>query len=315
VKLLLTGDKHIRYAAPENRIDDFFEVQLAKEREMLEIAGEHDCQAILQPGDMFDSPNPPRYAMSRYIELYHEFGTEIFTVLGQHDTSMRNLDAAVKKTASYLLQSAGVIKIIGLDGKHESLYGGAETVCLHGLSFEQEAVPVPVEGVFNILMAHASVGDKPLFPGQALEGPREYARRHPGFDLILLGDYHYPYEDKWQNTDIINCGVSIRKTVDKRELEHKPHVIVYDTDTRLYTTHYLTIKPWNEVFRIPEKAEESSRLLDFINSLKTSAGIELSFASNLRLFYASNPVRSAVKDRIAEVAEKVQMPVEELKTV
>lgn len=309
MKILLTGDKHIRYQAPENRIDDFFETQINKEREMLEIASDTGCECILQPGDFFDNPNPPRYVLSRYIELYNEFKLPIYTVMGQHDTSMRNLDQTVMRTATYLLQSAGVVKIVGLDKLPVML--DANTT-LYGISFDQEYEPKPQEEGFNILMAHASVGDKPLYPGHVLPGPRDYARKHGGFSLILLGDYHYPYEDSWQGCDIINCGVSIRKTVDKRELELKPKVIVYDTEKHSHEIHYLQIRPWGEVFQIVEKPADTNRIMEFIESLKYNSGNSMSFASNLRLFYQNNVVRPEVKDIIAQAMEQVQMPREEL---
>jgi DNA repair exonuclease SbcCD nuclease subunit len=123
VKLLITGDWHLRATAPESRVDDFVETQFGKMSAVVELAAREKCAAILQPGDMCDHPHLPKYLISRYIRLFLETSAPpIYTVLGQHDIPMRNEESLVK-TTSYLFESAGCVCILR-PGKKASLQEG-----------------------------------------------------------------------------------------------------------------------------------------------------------------------------------------------
>ena len=70
MKLLVTGDWHLRFNRPRLRIDkSYFQIQLDKVSEILNIASENQCQYILQPGDFFDSVDTPDFVKSQYIYL------------------------------------------------------------------------------------------------------------------------------------------------------------------------------------------------------------------------------------------------------
>jgi len=318
MKLGLVSDIHARYLAPENRIDDnFFEdVVLGKVRNILQIAKDRGCAAIAQAGDLWDNPNPTRYVVSKVMRLLLEFNIPMYTVIGQHDMIMRNFQH-LNRTGTYLLESSGAAHILGLDGKPAIVKEGTEEVYLHGLSFEQDfCLPAPVEGKANLLVAHAAVGTRQLYPGQEKDGTREFIRNNPGYDAILVGDQHYSFIDEYKGCKIYNTGCVIRKTILEHELTHEPCIFIYDTETKEAEKVLLDFKPWQKVFHIPDKkSKDESKLQEFLDSIKGDKKVQVSFIDNLRAYYDKNKVSGNIKSLVASAMERAGMDDKELKEV
>jgi len=314
MKLLLVSDIHSRYLPPENRTDDYFQALLNKLQQIAEIARKHRCQALLQAGDLWDSPEPSRYVQSQVLLTLREMGIPIYTVFGQHDMVFRNWKN-INRTATYLLQCAGVLTIVGLDGKPYELEKG---IWVHGLSFEQDFnLPKPKKEDFNILIAHASVGTRPLYPGHVLPSPREFIHKHPGFDMMIVGDIHYTFEDKFKGCQIFNTGCIMRKTVKKEDLEHKPCVFVYDTDNGEYEKIFLDVKPWEDIFHIPDKQTEEAdnKLQEFIDAIRNEKKLAVSFEENQQAYYKQHKVKKKIQEIIADAMGRVGMSEKERKEV
>jgi len=315
VKLLILGDMHWRYNAPVNRIDDFFSTQLKKTREALDIGAKEGCQYALQPGDLWDNPHPAKFVMSTYISLLRDYDMKLMCVVGQHDMTMRNF-AYVDRTATHLLSKAGVVQVVGLD-KSPVMLGSDKDgeVWLHGLSYEQDHEPKAKLSALNILLAHVSVGDKPLYPDHDLTKPQAFAAKHNDMDLIVVGDYHYTFVVEVGEQLVVNAGCLVRKTTAERDLIHEPCVFTYNTETGEYGRHVLkSTKPWEEVFVIPNRdSGKTDRLLEFVEMLREDRRLSVSFAENLRLHFKKNKTRKRVREIVAEVMDRVGMPVEELR--
>jgi len=303
---------HSRFLPPENRTDkDFFAVVLNKLEQIFQITKEHNCSVLFQPGDMFDAPDPSRFVISSMLRVFRKYSDiKVFGCLGQHDLAYRSWQN-FNRTASYLLESAGVLTIVGLDGKAVEL---EKNIFLHGHSFEQtENLSNPVEGAFNILLAHATVGTRPLFPGHELPSPKAFAKKNPGYSLIVLGDIHYAFHSVFQDTNIFNAGVVLRKTI--AEKEQKPNVIIYDTETGKFEIVFLKVEPWQNVFTIPKKAkeEQNNKLQKFIAIVQGKKKSMVSFDDNLQTYYVNNEVAKPVQDRVALAMEKCGMKINERK--
>lgn len=326
MRLELLSDLHARFLPPENRVEqNFFEdVVMFKLEQALKLAHTYEVDAIIQAGDFFDTWDVSRYVMSRMIQLFRKYGIPIYTVLGQHDLAYRNMDG-VNRTATYLLQSAGVLEIVGLGqkavhlaptGKMVDEAGSPEdqAVFLSGISFEQPYNPEPVPGAFNILVAHASVGDTPLYPGHQPTAVRSYVKQHKGFDLMVLGDIHYEYADNFMGCQVFNTGPLIRKSVEEKE--QKPNVVIYNTKTRKHTKVCLEFNPWQTAFAVVQKSVESNqRLQEFLDLIKNDKQLAVSFDDNLDKYYQTHDVKGVVKAHIAFALEKAKMSGKELREV
>ncbi|MHB1166980.1 MAG: metallophosphoesterase family protein [Carboxydocellales bacterium] len=105
IKLLITGDWHLRGANPRNRIDDYKEAAKAKLRETFKLAEENPVEAILVPGDIFDSFLVAVSVLLEFAALLMESPCRIIATLGNHDIEGYNV-------ASYQRSSLRVLEML-----------------------------------------------------------------------------------------------------------------------------------------------------------------------------------------------------------
>lgn len=302
MKLGLLGDVHAKVRAPEGRCDDWFNVQLGKFRSALDWFTDKGCEYILQPGDFFDSPKPVNMVLSAYINELRKYEMEMLAVLGQHDTYYHDVVNA-ERTALHVLQSAGVAVLLGdKPFKHEGVH-------IYGASWGQEppAMRRSSGNVKCILVAHAMVGDKPLWPGHDMARPKQYANRHPGYNLIFLGDYHYRFMADCGETRVVNMGSLMRMRNTPRDRQHAPAVGVYDTETGHVDVFALDVEPAATVFVEPKegKSEPSVALNEFLDRLKRSGQLGTSFLDNLEAVMDAQDADGNVKVVVDEILETV----------
>ena len=92
MKLIFTGDFHLRGTNPRNRIGSYVDAAKAKIREVFAIAEEVGAIAILVPGDIFDAPQVADSVKSMYADLLEESPVPIYTTPGNHDLSGYNIE-------------------------------------------------------------------------------------------------------------------------------------------------------------------------------------------------------------------------------
>jgi len=228
MKILIVGDLHLRVRPPRRRREaDFQDVCLGKLRQIIGI-GNDRADAVVQVGDFFDSPDPSKGLIAGAISILKEAiflrnadPAIWYAIHGQHDLRYHSQEAA-SRSALRILEAADCLWVLGTDGAQLPF-------TMAGAPFGQEPPPPP-DVKFKVLVAHAMVGDKPLWPGHDLTGPEQYVRRHPGYDLYCLGDYHYPFSVRVGDAWVINPGAVLRLTADPRDRSRQPKVVLFDTD-------------------------------------------------------------------------------------
>lgn len=112
LKIVVTGDLHFRNENPRSRKDVFEDAMLSKLLEVFQLAQEHGAEAIIIPGDIFDTANVGLktiaklgYCLNAWID---EFGVQILTISGNHDLPAGN-KAALERTPYGLLSKLGFI--------------------------------------------------------------------------------------------------------------------------------------------------------------------------------------------------------------
>ena len=242
MKLLIVGDLHLRTRTPARRTEpDFSAVCLNKLKQIIDLADQDDS-IVVQVGDFFDSADPSKALVAAVIEALNH-GRYLddsppcwLAIHGQHDLQYHS-DAARQRSALRVLSAAQSVSLLDLESDRCS-----GDVCFYGASFGQTPLRPTTVG-FNVLVAHAMVGDKPLWPGQDLTGPEDYVKKHPGYDLYCLGDYHYPYSIRVGDAWVINAGCVLRLTADERDRTRRPKVVRFDTSTRTPKDEYLAVTP------------------------------------------------------------------------
>jgi len=310
MKLGILGDTHFTSRGPSRRLDNYFETQTDKLTQALNIFSREKCQFVIQPGDMFDTHTVSNEVKARIIRIFrinHNF-LPIFCVSGQHDISGHSL-YTLKNSPLAVLQSANVIRILNSSPIHIPLPGKEnQFLGLFGASYG-EPVPKPKnEDNFNILVLHKMIGDRELYPGQELTKPNQFLRNNSSYQLVIAGDYHYRFSSQYKGRTIINAGCLVRKTISKFDLEHKPSVAIFDTDTNKVQFFELEVEPIEKVFDLSRETKRDKLETErFIQSLKDGkSGKGVNWKDALLQVMESKKPSEEVRNIIDECLEEVQ---------
>lgn len=104
----MIGDVHWRGVSPRSRLDSIQEALTAKLREVFQLAKDHGALAILQPGDLTDSPGISLSTLGDLFELIDEAPCPILTIAGNHDIYAANT-GSLARTPLGLLQRADYV--------------------------------------------------------------------------------------------------------------------------------------------------------------------------------------------------------------
>jgi DNA repair exonuclease SbcCD nuclease subunit len=298
-------------SSPRNRLDHLPTTQSYKVDEILGLMAEHHCCTVLSAGDFTDRPDLSNAVLSSYIRKFRAAQKDncpvVYTVLGQHDLYMRS-QASINRIATNVMDAAGVIQVVSGNDVH---WLEPDRVSVQGAGIG-EPIPEPeASSEFRILLAHRMVGDSPLWPGQELTRPKEFLRRNPGYDLIVLGDYHYRFLVQDGGQTLCNAGALVRKSVALRDVKHTPGVFLFDTETReIELIELKSAPPADAVLNLSEQGASaregpSESLVEFVNRLRTKQEIGTRFKGVLLMLCDERSAPEAVRDLLSEVMEQV----------
>ncbi len=291
VKILIAGDWHISDKKPENRIDDYFETVKRKIRFILETAKQENVNYILQPGDFFDSPSLPWNSFISLKQLFDKYkNIQIFSIHGQHDLRYRikgntALDA--------LSETCPNIKLLSPHWKE-----------FYGSSYNEEIPKVLTPSEFNILLTHRMILQDKLWTGQEEYTDASNFLRTNVFKLIVSGDNHQSFivNSKITGKYLFNCGALLRNKTDM--VNHKPFIVIFDTETKEYKQIFIPIEPPEKVFnleKIVKEKEKNEYLEAFVSGLSEShKEIGLTFEDSLNNYLNENDINSSIRQIIEE---------------
>jgi len=312
VILGILGDTHFTNRSPERRLDNYWETQIRKIKQALSIFRDNDCDVIIQTGDFFDTPTVANRVKSVLIKFLRQSNEKVYCIWGQHDVVGHSI-FTLPNSPLVVLQAAGVVKIVD---KHWYMLGTKSEdieipVVLYGASFGED-IPKPESPLestecYNILIVHDMIGDRPLYPGQELIGPNQFLRNNPDYNLVIAGDYHYRFISSYQGRTIINPGALVRKTISKFDLEHKPAVVIFDTETGESKVIELVVEPVEKVFNLKRvEKKDSDIMLQFIEGLKNRGKGVVGWKHILQKVFKEKNSSIEVKKIIDECLEEVE---------
>lgn len=85
MKLLITGDWHFRGANPRGRMDNYQEAITRKLYEVFDLARAHHAEAIIIPGDLFDSPGTSLGTIADLASILQAAPCQLLAIHGNHD--------------------------------------------------------------------------------------------------------------------------------------------------------------------------------------------------------------------------------------
>ena len=288
MKILYFGDIHIRATNPRYRIDNFLETLFGKIKWGFNLAEKENCAAILQSGDLFDSPDQSNKVEIELIKILRNSSCPVITVYGQHDCKYRARDnTALNKFAVDNLVSIASDIPYSLDNIH-----------VYGASWEEE-IPIPSENTINILIVHRMItkDGKLWHDQQNYITAKEMLRKYDGYDLIVSGDNHQHFiQGENIGQLLINAGSLMRTTIAQRD--HEPCVYIVDFETNEVIQHKIPIRPIAEVMNLEladELKERNEALEAFMTGLSSEYKVDLSFEDNLTNLMKANEVSREVQ--------------------
>jgi predicted phosphodiesterase len=210
--------------------------------------------------------------MSDLINLLNDKHLKLDIVWGNHDVA--GVSALTLPTSPLsVLKSAGVINLLNNEPytPPQTLHQTGN-ITIYGAGFGEE-IPIPKDVIaYNILVIHAMIGNRQLFPSQELENPKRFLKQNPGYSLIICGHYHYRFIETFEGRAILNAGALVRESISEFDTNHKPGIVIFDTDTNKAEVIELTFEPVEKVFDLTPTVKRDNTLLNkFIERLKTGS--------------------------------------------
>ena len=292
MKILATGDLHLTDKKPENRTDDYKSSVLKKLDFIFQTAINEKCKLIVQPGDFFDSPAPSYSLFSeiaKRIRAIHPIW--IASIWGQHDLRYRRKENAALKALSIICSDNFLLEFNGIFQNELRIYSAGWG----------EEIPKLNNRFCSILIIHRTIVNDKLWAGQT-----EYVQ---GFDfvkankfpLIVSGDNHQSFIIDLKSKRLFNCGSLLRSKID--QINHKPFIIIFDTETRQYEQIMIPIEPAEKIFALEKTSKEkelNENLMAFISGLSEHKEVGLKFEDNLNFYMNENNVKQEIRELINE---------------
>lgn len=294
MRLLCLGDIHHRASAPRGRKDDYVRTHQEKMEQIGEIADKYGCTYVLAPGDVFDKAVVPFWLINWCIR--HYWGGGFLAVLGQHDQRYHNADR--EDTPLGTLEASRVARVLG---PMPYVDAGVE---FYGASWGQD-IPKPRAGdAVKVLLTHRMIiHNKKLWEAQKEFDWSSHILKRNQFDLIVSGDNHQFFTEQVGDRFLVNCGSVMRSGID--QVNHRPAVVMYDTEERTTKVIHLKVAPADEILRIEEAAEIKNRndhLEAFVEKLGNSEkDPDLDFLTRLTTGMKKEEVSKGVQVKIREI--------------
>jgi DNA repair exonuclease SbcCD nuclease subunit len=301
MKFLCTSDWHLRSTPPKNRVDDFEAELFRKCDYVYNFAYHNQIPYILRAGDLTNSATLPYSITQRYIDLFlnwKEKGVMGIDVAGQHDMRYHSND--LENTPIMTFSAAKSIQLL----TYGDMFEPEEGIHIYGAGWNDPIPEIEDPEAFNILIIHSMMISEKIWYGQEnYDSARKFLRDND-FDLIVSGDNHKTVvaQDYEKNTWLLNTGSLMRQKSD--QMDHKPCIFIFDTETRKGEIHYIPCKDISQVMNIEKisKEKEQSKELNDLKE-KLNENIEesgLDYLLNLRLGLST----SGLSEKAIEFVER-----------
>lgn len=261
MNFILLSDIHVTSKTPIGRKDNVLEAFKKKFSFILKYAKKHNA-IILQAGDFLDQPRD-WHSLYTTLCLLDKYKVPIYTIYGQHDLYMRANPLNTPTSIGILNK----LELVNLLNESPTIF--EKNIYVYGCSWNS-AVPKPTPSKTNILVIHAPITTKKLFPGHKFTAVPQFISKNKGWDLILAGDIHIKTIHK-NKTILVNTGPMLRLASTRYNMKHQPCFFFYNT--RLRKIRGITI---------PHK--NSKLILSRSHIVKKQAEPELLLPTTLRQF-------------------------------
>lgn len=261
INLLYFGDFHLSDKSPNSRIDDYWQTEKKKIKEVLSIARKYNCKAILQPGDFLDRPKLPEKFLKEILKAF-EYTPEIelrklldsgeiteqeFTdrllkniplvgTVGNHELYGGSLKS-YKSTSLSFLEEIGFISIVDQEKSYDLISNGNK-ISISGVPFDIKNIKDKNNFILNskkgdvdILLLHDNIYDKPFIETEIDWCSVSDISKKTKADITISGHIHNGFGWLTENNKIFgNPGVLAQQSSSQSELNRPITVSIISID-------------------------------------------------------------------------------------
>lgn len=246
-RALIIGDVHWRATNPVARRDNLKEALTLKLLECWDIAREHHVNAIIQTGDLFDSPSIVYSTLAELIGLLRRAPAPVYTVAGNHDLFGATPESLYRTPLGFLFM-LGVV--------HDATTGHIDgAISITGRGFDADidsdvttyTIPNQLrmhEAAFRIHITHGMLVDRPMPSRHTLISDLAALGDQPGTPHVLInGHYHLGTGiQRVGRTLVINPGALCRLSAAVEEMERPVQVALLEIDGERYDAQLITLR-------------------------------------------------------------------------
>jgi len=263
MRYLYLQDFHIKGKNGCNRLGNYFDDILLKWDEILKIAKDNKCEAILDGGDFLSTANPSYIILDQIADRIEKSGLVMYSLLGNHTMRFAHVENSQYVGLMHLQKRSKSFRPIS----ELEIYGVELIPVEYNYEIEnvlkEEGISFKSTDEWKIGIVHALVTPKKFFDEVAHLTPEQFKTNG---DLILVAHYHHPYEIKVGETTFLNIGCTGRNSITEHEI--KPSIAILDTEKRSYEVIELkSAKPGMEVFNLEKHELEKNIKKELNNSM------------------------------------------------
>ncbi|MBQ3420939.1 MAG: metallophosphoesterase [Romboutsia sp.] len=254
ISFLYIGDVHFGSNKPESRIDNFYETAILKLKEIVDISKEYNVDAILQPGDLFDTPKPSFNVIGDLVNILAPVDKFIM-VPGNHEMP-GNTESSLERSVLSLLKGIHFIEFTSKEnpiffeknGVKVAITGSRYTTNIDTTRKDLYVVDNKL-GDYHIHLAHGMLSDESM--GELIQHTTIDEIMHTKADITLVGHDHLGFGIIERNNKIfVNSGSILRLTCSTKEIKRTPKVVLIEienSEIKLKEIKLKSGKPGEEV--------------------------------------------------------------------
>lgn len=271
-KFLYFQDGHAKGKNSINRKGDYFSDWLLKFDELLKIAKENHVEAIIDGGDLIDSPIVSYSVCDAIVDRVEKAKIKFYCLFGNHAERYHSKEHSFDTTLAHILRRSKYFQYLDFIVGNDFLIKGIEynhnieeEIKKNGIDF----VAKGKKDIWKIAVVHAFICPEP-FP---------YASHvvctdiKTNVNLVLVAHYHKDWSTRVNDTLYLDIGCFGRNSINEAHIE--PKCILLDTETRKIEVIVLqSAKKAEEVFDLAKIEKYKAYDMDMQNFIKSLESVQ-----------------------------------------
>jgi len=276
-KFLYMQDFHISGKNSIHYISNYFEDCLLMLNEILSIAKKNKVDAMLDGGDLFDTPMPSYRVLDEFCDRIEKAKIPLLCLYGNHSMQFHSVEHAQYTGLSHLIKRSKYITYFG-EGEDSVLHDNGKSYTITGIDYYHDLEEnlkkngLKLKGgkdEWKIALVHGFLTPTPFLP-QVMHVCVDDIKTNA--DLVLVSHYHKAWDKTVDNTRYLDIGSVGRRSITEKDII--PSVLLLDTDKRSADIIKLKSAKSAEIIfdlsKLDEKREFNADIDKFIKSIESA---------------------------------------------